>query len=40
VQPNQRSRQLKFDLAQQGWPLDGPVGWCVDLARHVRALLA
>jgi sugar phosphate isomerase/epimerase len=28
-----------FNLAQQGYPLDDPVGWSVDLAAHVRPLL-
>ena len=29
-----------FDLAEQGWPLEDPVGWAVALAEHVRPLLA
>jgi sugar phosphate isomerase/epimerase len=29
-----------FNLAQLGYPLDDPVGWAVDLAAHVRPLLA
>jgi sugar phosphate isomerase/epimerase len=29
-----------FNLATLGWPLDDPVGWAVDLAAHVRPLLA
>ena len=28
-----------FDLADMGWPLDDPVGYCVALATHVRALM-
>ncbi len=28
-----------FDLPEYGWPLDDPVGWSVDLARVVRALM-
>jgi sugar phosphate isomerase/epimerase len=28
-----------FDLADMGWPLDDPVGHCVALAAHVRALM-
>jgi sugar phosphate isomerase/epimerase len=28
-----------FDLADMGWPLDDPVGHCVALAIHVRALM-
>jgi sugar phosphate isomerase/epimerase len=28
-----------FDLADMGWPLDDPVGHCVALASHVRALM-
>ena len=28
-----------FDLADMGWPLDDPVGHCVALAAHVRALV-
>jgi sugar phosphate isomerase/epimerase len=28
-----------FDLAEQGWPLDDPVGWAVALADRVRPLL-
>jgi sugar phosphate isomerase/epimerase len=28
-----------FDLADMGWPLDDPVGHCVELATHVRALM-
>jgi hypothetical protein len=28
-----------FDLPSYGWPLDDPVGWSVDLARAVRALM-
>jgi sugar phosphate isomerase/epimerase len=27
-----------FDLPEHGWPLDDPVTWACDLARHVRAL--
>jgi sugar phosphate isomerase/epimerase len=27
-----------FDLPEEGWPLDDPVGWAVALADHVRAL--
>ena len=27
-----------FDLPELGWPLDDPVGYCVDLAHYVRAL--
>jgi len=27
-----------FDLPELGWPLDDPVGFCVDLAARVRAL--
>ena len=27
-----------FDLPEYGWPLDDPVGHCVALAEHVRAL--
>jgi len=27
-----------FDLPELGWPLEDPVGWCVDLAGYVRAL--
>jgi sugar phosphate isomerase/epimerase len=27
-----------FDLPDEGWPLDDPVGWAVALADHVRAL--
>ncbi len=28
-----------FDLPELGWPLAAdPVGWCVDLANHVRTL--
>jgi len=27
-----------FDLPEMGWPLEDPVGWCVDLAAAVRAL--
>ena len=29
-----------FNLAELGYPLDDPVGWAVDLAAHVRPLLA
>lgn len=28
-----------FNFAQQGWSLDDPLGWSVDLAAHVRPLL-
>jgi sugar phosphate isomerase/epimerase len=28
-----------FDLSEMGWPLDDPVGHCVALATHVRALM-
>jgi sugar phosphate isomerase/epimerase len=28
-----------FDLADMGWPLDDPVGHCVALATHARALM-
>jgi len=28
-----------FDLTDMGWPLDDPVGHCVALATHVRALM-
>lgn len=27
-----------FDLPDEGWPLEDPVGWAVALAEHVRAL--
>jgi sugar phosphate isomerase/epimerase len=28
-----------FDIPEQGWGLDDPITWAVDLQRHVRALL-
>jgi sugar phosphate isomerase/epimerase len=28
-----------FDIPAMGWGLDDPVGWTVDLADHVRALM-
>ena len=27
-----------FDLPEHGWPLDDPVTWACDLARHLRTL--
>jgi sugar phosphate isomerase/epimerase len=29
-----------FDIPTMGWPLDDPVGWSVDLAERVRALMS
>lgn len=29
-----------FDMPQAGWPLEDPVGWSIDLAAHVRPLVA
>ena len=28
-----------FDLPEQGWPLDDPIAWAVDLRAHVLSLM-
>jgi len=29
-----------FDLPDEGWPLDAPVPWAVDLRAHVLSLMS